>query len=68
MYRKLDITRRGQLAGALTGVLDDSGEDSSATAMISLRPRAAKDWTPSADAPRTRLGETRCDEDRNSRQ
>ena len=35
VYRKLEITRRGQLAGALTGLLDDSREDSSATATIS---------------------------------
>jgi hypothetical protein len=33
---KLDeITRRGQLANALTGFLDDHGEDLSATAAIS---------------------------------
>ena len=29
------ITRRGQLADALTGFLDDDGEDLSATAAIS---------------------------------
>ena len=31
VYRKLEITRRGQLAGALTGLLDGSREDPSAT-------------------------------------
>jgi DNA-binding CsgD family transcriptional regulator len=35
VYRKLDITRRGQLAGALTGLRDDSGEESRAAATIS---------------------------------
>ena len=35
VYRKLEITRRGQLANALTGFLDDGGEDLSATAAIS---------------------------------
>jgi DNA-binding CsgD family transcriptional regulator len=36
VYRKLGITRRGQLAGALSGLLDDDGEDElSATAAIS---------------------------------
>ncbi|HUJ35697.1 MAG TPA: AAA family ATPase [Solirubrobacteraceae bacterium] len=35
VYRKLDITRRGQLAEALTGLRDDSGEESSAAAPIS---------------------------------
>jgi DNA-binding CsgD family transcriptional regulator len=35
VYRKLDVTRRGQLADALTGFLDDDGEDLSATATIS---------------------------------
>jgi len=35
VYRKLDITRRGQLADALTGLRDDSGEESSAAATIS---------------------------------
>jgi len=35
VYRKLDVTRRGQLADALTGFLDDDGEDLSATAAIS---------------------------------
>ncbi|MBV8989148.1 MAG: helix-turn-helix transcriptional regulator [Solirubrobacterales bacterium] len=34
-YRKLDITRRGQLATALSGVLDESGDDPSTTATIS---------------------------------
>jgi len=32
VYRKLEITRRGQLADALTGVVDDGREDSAATA------------------------------------
>jgi DNA-binding CsgD family transcriptional regulator len=35
VYRKLEITRRGQLANALTGFLDDGVEDLSATAAIS---------------------------------
>ena len=35
VYRKLEITRRGQLASALTGFLDDDVEDLSATAAIS---------------------------------
>jgi DNA-binding CsgD family transcriptional regulator len=35
VYRKLEITRRGQLANALTGFLDNDGEDLSATAAIS---------------------------------
>jgi len=35
VYRKLEITRRGQLANALTGFLDHDGEDLSATAAIS---------------------------------
>ena len=35
VYRKLEITRRGQLADALTGLLDDSGEEPSAAATIS---------------------------------
>ena len=35
VYRKLEITRRGQLANALTGFLDDDVEDLSATAAIS---------------------------------
>ena len=36
VYRKLEITRRNQLAGALAGLLVDGGEDSSAiTAAIS---------------------------------
>ena len=35
VYRKLEITRRGQLANALTGFFDDGGEDLSATAAIS---------------------------------
>jgi len=35
VYRKLEITRRGQLATALGGLIDDRGEDSSATAAIS---------------------------------
>ena len=36
VYRKLEITRRNQLAGALSGLLDESREDSSAiTAAIS---------------------------------
>jgi len=35
VYRKLSITRRGQLAGALTGLVDESREDSTATAAIS---------------------------------
>jgi len=35
VYRKLEITRRGQLATALTGFLDDHVEDLSATAAIS---------------------------------
>ena len=34
VYRKLEITRRGQLAGALTGLLGDGGEDPSATAAM----------------------------------
>ena len=34
VYRKLDITRRGQLANALAGLLDESREDLSATATI----------------------------------
>ena len=34
-YRKLDITRRGQLATALSGVLDESRDDPSTTATIS---------------------------------
>ena len=32
--RKLDITRRDQLADALTGLLDAGGEDPSATAAM----------------------------------
>jgi DNA-binding CsgD family transcriptional regulator len=35
VYRKLEITRRGQLANALTDLFDDGGEDLSATAAIS---------------------------------
>ena len=35
VYRKLEITRRGQLANALTDLFDDGGEDLSATATIS---------------------------------
>jgi DNA-binding CsgD family transcriptional regulator len=35
VYRKLDVTRRGQLADALTGLLGDGGEDPGATAAIS---------------------------------
>jgi hypothetical protein len=35
VYRKLDVTRRGQLADALTGFLDDDGEDLSAMPTIS---------------------------------
>ena len=35
VYRKLDVTRRGQLANALTDLFDDGGEDLSATAAIS---------------------------------
>jgi DNA-binding CsgD family transcriptional regulator len=35
VYRKLEITRRGQLATALTGFLDDDREDLSATVTIS---------------------------------
>ena len=35
VYRKLEITRRSQLANALTGFLNDDGEDPSATATIS---------------------------------
>jgi DNA-binding NarL/FixJ family response regulator len=35
IYRKLEITRRGQLANALTDLFDDDGEDLSATAAIS---------------------------------
>jgi DNA-binding CsgD family transcriptional regulator len=35
VYRKLEITRRGQLATALTGVVDDGGECPSATATLS---------------------------------
>jgi DNA-binding CsgD family transcriptional regulator len=38
VYRKLDVTRRGQLADALTGLLGDGGEDLSATAAISGSP------------------------------
>jgi hypothetical protein len=34
-YRKLEITRRSQLANALTAFLDDDGEDLSATAALS---------------------------------
>ena len=40
VYRKLEITRRGQLANALTGLLDDGGEDLSATGGDFLRPPA----------------------------
>jgi DNA-binding CsgD family transcriptional regulator len=32
VYRKLEITRRGQLAGALSGLLDAGREDPTATA------------------------------------
>jgi hypothetical protein len=32
VYRKLEITRRGQLAGALTGLLNDDREGPTATA------------------------------------
>ncbi len=32
VYRKLDVTRRGQLAGALTGIVDDGREHRSPTA------------------------------------
>ncbi len=35
VYRKLDVTGRGQLTGALAGLFDDGGEESSATASIS---------------------------------
>jgi DNA-binding CsgD family transcriptional regulator len=35
VYRKLEITRRGQLANALTGFLANDGEELSATAAIS---------------------------------
>ena len=35
VYRKLEITRRGQLAGALAGQLEDSREDPSSRASIS---------------------------------
>ncbi len=35
VYRKLEITRRGQLATALTGLVDDGGECPSATATLS---------------------------------
>ena len=35
VYRKLEITRRDQLATALTGVVDDGGECPRATATIS---------------------------------
>ncbi len=35
VYRKLDITRRGQLVNALTEFLDDDGQDPSTTAAIS---------------------------------
>jgi len=35
VYRKLSITRRGQLPGALTGLVDESREDSTATVAIS---------------------------------
>ena len=35
VYRKLEITRRGQLANALTGQLGDSNERPSTTAAIS---------------------------------
>ena len=35
VYRKLSITRRGQLAGALTGLFDEGREGSTATAAIS---------------------------------
>ena len=35
VYRKLGISRRGQLAGALTSVLDDSREQPSATVTAS---------------------------------
>jgi DNA-binding CsgD family transcriptional regulator len=35
VYRKLEITRRGQLAGALTVLVDDDREDSTATATLS---------------------------------
>jgi DNA-binding CsgD family transcriptional regulator len=35
VYRKLDITRRGQLADALTGLRDNSGEESTGAATIS---------------------------------
>jgi DNA-binding CsgD family transcriptional regulator len=34
VYRKLDVTRRGQLANALAGLLGDSGEDPSAAAAV----------------------------------
>jgi DNA-binding CsgD family transcriptional regulator len=35
VYRKLSVTRRGKLAGALTGLIDESREESTATAAIS---------------------------------
>jgi len=35
VYRELDITRRGELGGALTGQLDEDGEGPSASAPVS---------------------------------
>ena len=38
VYRKLDITRRGQLASALSGLIDDTREQPSASLTISAAP------------------------------
>ena len=59
VYRKLEITRRAQIAGALTGLLEDSRDEQATAVRLFRRTPPAKRLNLRADAASGRLWETR---------